>query len=245
MFSRATVQEQELARIAKKYDMNSNLSQQLKNLREYEIVIVCDDSGSMDTPLDGTSKTRWQYLMDLVMKVLEIAVIFDSNGVDIYFLNRGEVEGVKDPNQVRQLFAEEPSGQSPLVPVLEKIFGLPASRSGHEKKLLVFVATDGVSTDAKGNEETEALEKLLNEKRNVETTFVQFLVCTDEPEQINRLTYWDRTMTNVDVTRDIGRERDLVKQTHGTNRPFARGDYMIKTLLGAIDPEIDNWNESE
>ena len=41
-------------------------------------------------------------------------------------------------------------------------------------------------------------------------------------------------MTNVDVTRDICRERDLVKQKSGNNRSFVKGDYMIKTHSQSI-----------
>ena len=117
----------------------------------------------MDTPLTGISKTRWQYFLNICGPI-----------------------NVEDLNQVRQLFAETPSGYTPLVPVDQQVFRLPASRIGHEKKLLVFVATDGAPMDDPGNNQTEVLKKLMNETRNTETTFFQFLACTDEGAEIER-----------------------------------------------------------
>ena len=243
LFLRLIGEDQQLEKIVRNYEINRPLAQRLKQLRGYEIVIVCDDSGSMKTSIHNKQQTRWQYLMNIVLKVLDIAVIFDSNGVDIYFLNSGGAEAVKDPSHVRELFAEEPSGYTPLVPVLEEVFRLPAAAVGHEKKLLVFVATDGAPTDDHGKDQTEELKKLMNEKRNTETTFVQFLACTDDPAQTTYLADWDRTMKNVDVTRDFYSERVLFQRKFGNNRSFSEGDYVVKALLGAIDSEIDDWNE--
>lgn len=107
-FSLLLVEVQQLDEVARRYEMNPNHTVKLKKLREYEIVIVCDDSASMNTLIYGTRQTRWLYLMTMVMAVLEISVIFDSNGVDIYFLNRAEPRNVKDPSEVReQAFVHE------------------------------------------------------------------------------------------------------------------------------------------
>jgi hypothetical protein len=61
------------------------------------------------------------------------------------------------------------------------------------KKLLVFVATDGVPTDEDGNENVQELERTMREKRRIETTYVSFLLCTDDPTCDDYLTEWDRT----------------------------------------------------
>lgn len=72
-----------LRRICYKYEIKLNMVEHLQKLRNFEIVIVIDDSGSMKTPFDGTHGTRWDELCSLVKIVVDIGVIFDTNGVDI------------------------------------------------------------------------------------------------------------------------------------------------------------------
>lgn len=219
------------------------MAKHLETLRGYEVVVVCDDSGSMNTPLDGTEQTRWDQLRKVVTMGLEVIMPLNPRGVDLYFLNQDSLRHVKDHAQVLQIFSKSPEGYTPLVPVLEKVFQLPASRRGHDKKLLVFIAADGALTDEDGNETIDQLERLMIEKRQQETTFVQFLICTDEPQHVDYLTGWDRTMKNVDVTRDFKREKDRIQQCRRYAHPFTMGDYVVKALVGAIVPEIDVINE--
>ena len=87
----------------------------------------------MLTPVDGTQRTRWDELCDIVKIVLKISVMFDSNGVDIYFLNRGSFRNVKDPHAVDQFFQTPPSGFTPLVPVLNDIFTSKLADPGRDK----------------------------------------------------------------------------------------------------------------
>lgn len=42
------------------------MAQQLLGLQNFEIAIVCDDSGSMKTRMGETAETRWNHLQDIV-----------------------------------------------------------------------------------------------------------------------------------------------------------------------------------
>jgi hypothetical protein len=229
--------------IARKYEIKKTMADRLLILQDFEIVIVCDDSGSMKTPVDGTQRTRWNELCSIVKIIIEIGVVLDSNGVDMYFLNRGSFCNVKDPRVVEQAFGPRPTGYTPLVPVLKTIFESSLADRGRDKKLLVFVATDGIPTDEDGNGNVPELEYLMREKRQVETTYVSFLICTDDPTCVNYLNEWDRTMANVDVTDDFNTERNKIWQCQGHDYPFTLGDYVVKALVGAVDPEINAINE--
>ncbi len=78
----------------------------------------------------------------MVTIVAEIAGIMDSNGVDVYFLNRRPLMNVTDARVVQQEFNNPPQGLTPITPVLRNI--LAAKRSiSYEKKLLILIATDG------------------------------------------------------------------------------------------------------
>jgi len=65
---------------------------------------------------------------------------------------------------------------------------------------------------------------------------VTFLACTDDLQTVNYLSNWDRRIPNVDVMDDYRSERLEVQRTRGGNFPFSFGDYIVKSLLGAIDP---------
>ena len=117
---------------------------------------------------------------------------------------------------------------------------------GRDKKLLVFVATDGVPTDEYGDEVIDELKHCMEKKRRADTTHVSFLLCTDELGCVEYMAEWDKQMTNVDVTDDFNTERNTIRQHQGNPKfPFSHGDYIVKALVGAIDPEMDNLNEKQ
>ena len=213
-------------------------------LEDFEIVIVCDDSGSMVTRVKSTGRTRWEELCDTVKKVLPIAARFDANGVDLYFLNRGKYLKVKHSEQVDLVFAGKPTGYTPLVPVLEEIFKSSIALSGRDKKVLVLVATDGKPTNEDGDDEVDKLEYLMNEVRNSETTYVSFLLCTDDAKSMEYLKKWDERMPNVDVTSDYDTELAKIRKCQkNEDFPFSKDDYIVKVLVGPIVQDIDDLNE--
>ncbi|CAM4772508.1 unnamed protein product [Rotaria magnacalcarata] len=230
--------------IAGRYEINDTLAQRLNILNQFEIVLLCDDSGSMNTPVDGTQGTRWDELRSIVQIVMEIGCVFDSNGIDVNFLNRSPMKNVTDPRQVIESFSQRPSGLTPLTPALRQIFQSAASKPGSDKRLLVFVATDGAPTDANGNVDVQGLENLMRNERQANTTYVTFLACTDDESSVAYLSQWDRSMMNVDVVDDYKTEREEVRRTRGYNYPFSFGDYVAKALLGAVDPQMDLLDES-
>jgi len=224
--------------------LHSNLARYLLQLYGYEIVIVCDDSGTMITPVDEPTKSRWNELCEIVKRVLDIAIVFDSNGVDLYFLNGGEYLKIKDSRDVDHAFERTPSGYTPLVPVLRKIFQSKLASPGRDKKLLVLVATDGRPTNDDGDDNVEELEHLMRYTRKSETTYVSFLLCTDEQRCVDYLEKWDRTMTHVDVTDDYNTELRKIRLCQEVgNYSFSYDDYIVKALIGSIVPEIDRLNQ--
>ena len=135
-------------------------------------------------PVDGTNGTLWDELRTIVQIVIEIGTVFDSNGVDVHFLNRPPMQNVTDSRQVVESFSQRPQGLTPLMPALRRIFQLSASKPGSDKRLLVFVATDGAPTDANGNVDIQSLENLMRHERQANTTYVTFLACTDDEQSV-------------------------------------------------------------
>jgi hypothetical protein len=245
MFICNFIEDPALSAIRNKYNIPLEIAENLLKLRKFEIVIVCDDSGSMETLVDGTQRTRWDELRSIVKIVLDISVSFALNGVDIHFLNGRNLFKVKDPGIIDQAFAKSPCGYTPLVPVLKKIFTSDLARRGRDKKLLVFVATDGQPTDDNGNPQVDELKHLMQETRQSVTTHVTFLLCTDDQDSVGYLDKWDKEMKNVDVTDDYNTETKKIRQYRGDNYPFSYGDYVVKALAGAIIQAIDIINEPD
>ncbi len=159
-----------IVKICRDYEIRLKMAKYLSELSQFEIVCVCDDSRSMKTPVDNTGLTRWNELCSIIKIIVKICVIYDSNGVDIYFLNRDPKLNVKDPNVVDELFQVAPSGYTPLVPCLREIFQSPFARRGSDKKLLVFVAIDGEPTDKDDNPNMAELQDLMVRVRQSDTT---------------------------------------------------------------------------
>jgi hypothetical protein len=91
-----------------------------------------------------------------------------------------------------------------------------------------------VPTDPNGELDVAELEKVMRNERT-STTFVTFLACTDEPEALDYLNNWDRTMEHVDVVDDFRSELAQIRQKQGPNVKFSYGEYLVKALIGSID----------
>ena len=54
---------------------------------------------------------------------------------------------------------------------------------------------------------------------------------------------WDTSMPRVDVCDDYQSERKEILAAQGPSFHFSHGDYCVKLLLGAIDPQMDSLDE--
>ena len=220
-----------------KHEIRISERDRLRILDQYEIVVLCDDSGTMNSTVDGTNRTRWDELRYIVKLVIEIGTIFDRSGVDVYFLNRENALEINDPKDIDRLFTPPPTGFTPLARKLQDILNFAENRPDKEKKVLVFVATDGAPTDNGGNPDLEGFEQVMKNERNAETTHVMFLICTDEPDDIAYLAKFKRTMKNVDVYDDYETEKKKIRRLRGNNYTFSKADYIVQALVGAVEPK--------
>jgi hypothetical protein len=267
--------------IAQRYEISDYFAGKLKQLEGWEIVLILDDSGSMNTPLkqQGTnaspfakSITRWDELkqvgigswallrlalqarnlrvhsagpaccpvppyLQTVSIIIDIGAVMDKDGLDIYFLNRATMLNVTSSAQLQQVFSTPASGLTPITPVLQHV--LAAKKAiAVERNLLVIIATDGAPTNAQGEIDTASLRHCLVSERNTAKVHVQFVACTDDDSTVEYLNDWDIKIPNVDVVDDYHSERAEVLKAQGRDFKFSFGDYVVKTLLGSIDPEV-------
>ncbi|CAF1491582.1 unnamed protein product [Adineta steineri] len=231
------------------YEINREFATRLRGLEGYEIAFIVDDSGSMNTPLGDLSgpfdhnPTRWDELRRTVSIVVDIASVFDPDGVDIFFLNREPMRNVKNAEELKPVFAMPPSGPTPIARVLRHV--LQAKQlEVQERKLLILIATDGIPTNDSGQQDTKTLENILrHERKPINRIPVTIIACTDDDECIGYLNNWDKKIPNLDVADDYKSERTEIHKVQGKEFPFSFGDYVVKVLMGAVDDWFDTLDE--
>lgn len=233
--------------LAGRYEIRPDFCSKLRQLEGYEIVIICDDSGSMANVLDqtpgdpfGKKYTRWDELKHYVSIVTDIAGVLDQNGLDIYFLNRPSVTGITHSDQVQPLFQNPPGGYTPIPRILTQILRDKANII-REKKMLVLIATDGQPTNDVGNDATKEFFDCL--KTRSSNVYVSIIACTDDMSSMDYLNEIDRIIPSVDVNDDYLSEKKEIQTAQGPAYAFSFGDYVVKTLLGPIDSAFDTLDE--
>mgnify|MGYP003452126154 CR=1 FL=1 len=240
-----------LQQICNRHEICGLFADKLKQLENFDIVIVADDSGSMNDPAGsvqingvnnpyGGKATRWDELKRTSGVIIDIASTMATNGVDVYFLNRPPILGVITHEQLDNTFKIKPAGATPIVPILKKIFSKPPKQG---KKRLVILMTDGRPTgpDGRGDDIAAFKACLMYDRR--EHDYVNIIACTDDDATMSYLNNWDVTIPRLDVIDDYGSEYQEIKKAQGKNFPFSYGDYVVKSMLGSVDPWFDHLDE--
>jgi len=226
----------ELVRIK---ELSPQVATQLKDvLSNCEIVILCDDSASMNNKIseEGTdpfsfkNSTRWMELKKLTQNLIDFVTPINRRGLDLYFMNRGKVLNVTDCSGLSNIFSSLPNGSTPLLTSLQTIYNDKRSVTNSSHKLLILVVTDGEPTDGSRND----LFNLLTNLTSSNNVHISFAECTDNAEDMEYLDRWNGQIRNFDNTDDYREEVQRVKQIQGQQFKFDFTDYIIKILLATF-----------
>lgn len=228
--------------VVEAYGISMVFAMRLRELDGYEIVIICDDSGSMANPVTKPddpfckTETRWQEAQKSLKIIVDIASVFDSDGIDIYYLNRGPILNVHSSIQLESKvnFSRGPAGSTPLGETLQQV--LEAKKSC-ERKLLIIIFTDGAPDNMK------LFKSVLANRKPINKVFVSLVACTDDETAVGYLNGLDSTIKNVDTNDDYYSERNEILRAQGQSFPFSFGDYICKILLGPVCPYFDKLDE--
>ncbi|KAJ9458781.1 hypothetical protein DIPPA_24411 [Diplonema papillatum] len=216
-------------------------------LLEYDVVLICDDSGSMQcsaVPANSNAppRSRWEELKRTVAQIIEIASCLDDNGIDIHFLNRDSIYNVPGTEDSRfiQAFSKGPSGSTPLVGTLERV----VKETKGTKPVLLVAATDGAP-----NEGARAFERsvrgILDKSCTPHTFKIQVMVCTPNDSEVEWLNTLDCKLDGFDVTDDYESEKRQVLKMNKKLKVFRKSDYIVKALLGPILTRFDRQDEGK
>lgn len=130
--------------------------------KEYDHIIVIDQSGSMSTPSTKMqSRSRWQEAQEFTENYARFVEKLDDDGLTVVLFNsKAKVyDGVK-ADKVTEIFTtNQPGGSTNLAEALQKAIDKKFSNS---KKAIVLVLTDGIpdSEDAVKKAIIDASNKL-------------------------------------------------------------------------------------
>lgn len=131
-----------------------------KDLRNYNIYLLIDKSGSM-TKSGHHNLTRWQEAQETTLALAFKAAQFDSDGITVIpFARSFQVYDGVTAEKVTQIFTEhEPNGGTATDLVLSHVFNAyaTAKAAGTAKPIIVVVVTDGQPDDA------EAVKKVIRD----------------------------------------------------------------------------------
>lgn len=224
----------------------------------FDFILVGDDSGSMvETDEDGGS--RWNALK-LVAKTLGFwSTLMDPDGIVVRMFNNnleGKGDGVKTLNDFDALFNTisdpgrtrytTPMGEC-LSSILEKdIFPL-VDRGDLARPVIIVTITDGCP-----NNKSRVYDAIKGAKLKVGGTkygekaicfsFAQVGCDTSAQKWLGKLDTHPTVGKMVDAVSNYDMESAEVKLKYGLD-DFSPSSYLIKTAIGAIDPEYDQMDE--
>ena len=199
-----------------KYDIDQLFNDKLQMLDQFKIVLLCDDSVSMNTSISKT-ETRWSNLKKTIEIIYNLSSIFEKNkdGLDLYFLNRSGRCNVKDINIIDGLLKQEPYGKTPLKKKCSQIF-----KRYQNKKILLIITTDGNPTDDNGNVEINEFIKCLK-TRDSNNIYISILSCSDNDNEISYLDKVNKCSNNIYILDNYKEnheyESNLIQYTFGTH----------------------------
>jgi hypothetical protein len=215
-----------LLQVLGQYRISEAFLNDLLTLVDFNIVMVLDDSGSMNTNVtDQSTTTRWDQLKQAVRIAIDIGTILDNDGIDILFLNRGHYPKVTSWEKVEGAFKRDPDGQTPLTEKCDAAFRVLAQG----KKLLVLIATDGAPNNV------QSFTGVIRARDP--RIHIGFLVCSNTEADVEYLDAFDN-WANIDVLNTYETE---YKQVYGTTLypNYTYGDHIARFFLGPVLKKYD------
>jgi len=202
---------------------------ELEILRDYDTIIIVDDSGSM-MPL-------WNQACRALEKLAVVASRYDKNGIDIHFLNHDKAgEHLKSEHDVADLFNEvSPCGPTPIGECLERVTHQllrDVDKGKPHKKTNCIVITDGRATDDAEGSIVHIAKRLDKGGATLSQLGIQFIQIGSDAQARSFLEKLDNDLKEKHSIRDMV-----------DTEPYTGGDLtaarLAKLLLGGINRKID------
>ncbi|KAF2767663.1 hypothetical protein EJ03DRAFT_144325 [Teratosphaeria nubilosa] len=255
---------QQVDRLCQAWRIPREIGRDIVRLALYDVVIFIDDSGSMSFEENGE---RIKDLQLILQRVAFAATLFDDDGIELRFMNESGMpqqmtSNIRSEQQVEQLLANKrykgltPLGTELRKQVIEPML-IPKLRSGQlQKPLLIITITDGQPTD--GHQVlVETVQMAVNTARQAGppgrppygdgAVAFQFAQVGNDQKATEFL-------ATLDNDPNVGGQVDCTSNYENESAEMAKAQppvdltpdlWMIKLILGAIDPSYDTKDEKQ
>ncbi|KAL8677408.1 MAG: hypothetical protein Q9186_006163 [Xanthomendoza sp. 1 TL-2023] len=216
-------------------NMSTNPDSEFAFLSTFDTKFLIDDSGSM-------AGRSWREVADALATIAPICTSFDSDGIDIHFLNErhsSEYEHITSKDDVQRIFnSVRPRGGTPtgcrLDGILRPYLRL-CEQKGPEncKPMNIIVITDGVPTDDVESPIIAAAKKLDKLDAPAWQVGIQFFQVGEERGAAEALGDLD------DQLAETGNVRDMVDTVPWKAGQGLTADKIMKCVLGAVHRRWD------
>lgn len=251
------ITETAFTKLCKQLELQPDVIADLSNvLTKCKIIILCDDSGSMQTsiyePDTKTTTTRWAEAKRLCATILKFLLAIQGNnpeGIDLHFFGRNNIDNITSLDGMQQVFAADPTSGTPLIGTVRDICRRYSPRATADKPVLLIVITDGKPSDGDGEEEHWDFYNIVKTRggTNNNNIHISFAECTDCERDMEYLDRWDRDpryrITNYDNTDDYREELRAVQMNNTPGFKFTYNDYVIKILLATFRKKYFNLDQ--
>jgi uncharacterized protein with von Willebrand factor type A (vWA) domain len=248
--TRVLTREEKFAQLIGHFEISQLYAKKLQSLNNFKVVLLLDDSGSMRTHIEDCAHiipssvfrpTRWDELKQFSTMAVDIANLFNNGGTNVYFLNRPPMRNVIEVCGLAAYFDIQPTGATPLAIRLQEV--IDENPSTEENKMLIIIVTDGEPSDQLGRMDIEGFKNVIKTRPN--SVYTSIVACTSGETGTSVLAYlnqWDKKYKRLDVVDDfVSEKKEIFKR--GLLKHFSYGDYVVKTMVGSIDSELDNSDE--
>ncbi|KAI8897723.1 hypothetical protein BC833DRAFT_592656 [Globomyces pollinis-pini] len=219
----------------KEFNLQPVMIEKLCLLNDQDIIIVCDDSTFMNTPVVDSyyqSQNRWLDMKEIVSSLWKLLDSIGHPNIQIQFINRpGQI--LNDLKQLDTIFNSNPIGYNLLTQLIDKIFLDRSRKESNQKQLLLIILTCGDSTIM----DTKIIKDLFKYKRD-QSTSISMVNCGMDDSTIKMFFRWNHKQERFHFTDTYSSQKKLIRRFQGPGFPFTHGDWISHILLSAIDPII-------
>ncbi|WVQ93606.1 hypothetical protein IAU59_000681 [Kwoniella sp. CBS 9459] len=237
-----------LAKVAQEWRMPLELASDLVKLALFDVILYCDDSGSMAFEQGGE---RIDDLKLIISRVAYATSLFDHDGIQVRFMNsRVEGNGITSEAQALQLVNQvkfsglTPLGTSMWQKILQPLVLAPAAQNRLQKPVVVIAITDGTPAGENRNEIEKVILRTDGELKRTrygpDAISYQFAQVGDDMKAMKFLEELDNHPVIgglIDCTSNFEAEQAEMMRKSGID--LTPEMWLVKLLMGPIDSSYD------
>ncbi|KAF2860000.1 hypothetical protein K470DRAFT_248233 [Piedraia hortae CBS 480.64] len=248
---------EQVDRVCQAWRIPQELAADIVRLALYDIILFIDDSGSMSFEEDGE---RIKDLEVILQRVAFASTLFDDDGIEIRFMNDEDgltpnmLSNIRSEQQVKDIISRKrykgltPFGTKLREKVIDPLIISKLKGSGMQKPILVIGITDGQPTDGP-NALPETIRYAVNAAAN--SPFGEGAIAF-QFAQVGNDQKATEYLARLDNDPVVGRSVDCTSNFENESAEMAKAQppveltpetYMLKLVLGAIDPSYDTKDE--